>query len=62
MIIYSYDVTEGRGRIHYPNLNRDAIISVVNTVTELGMPALFPILPELLAVRINAYHNSALLK
>lgn len=42
-----------RRGIHYPNLNRDAIISVVNTVTELGVPALFPILPELLAVRVN---------
>lgn len=56
-ITHSYQIAERsaaqRRGIHYPNLNRDAIISVVNTVTELGKPALFPILPELLAVHVN---------
>lgn len=37
--------------VKYTTRNRSTIIGVVNTACQVGVPALFPILPELLAVR-----------
>lgn len=41
--------------MQYTHHNRPAIIAVANTVPVLGMQALFPILPELVAVSHQYY-------
>lgn len=48
---------EGYG-VRYTHPSRTAITAVTNTVYKLGVPALFPILLQLLAVRRLAIHNN----
>lgn len=47
---------EGPG-VQFTQQNHAAIVAVVNTVHQLGIPTLFPLLPELLAVRYTPFYD-----
>ncbi|KAL1949031.1 hypothetical protein VTO73DRAFT_10837 [Trametes versicolor] len=52
---------EGYG-VRYTHPSRTAITAVTNTVYKLGVPALFPILPQLLAPDNGGLYHNALLE
>lgn len=44
---------EEGGGVQFMHTNRSAILGVANTVSRLGIPALFPVMPELLVVCVS---------